>query len=138
MPYNTALNSKGAMEQYPLEMIYNQIPLLFIELLGREVERLNDDDKSFGISKKRHLGIFYTNAILASKLAEDCVALLDGVVIPKVLEPSSGNGIFIYAYLEAIRKRRKNLTELDFQNIINSCFLVDIDNLAIESFLATF
>lgn len=126
------------LELFSVGENFPRFPLQKIELLGQEVERINENDKSYGISKKRHLGIYYTNAFLAKKLAEDCVAQLDDIKVPKVLEPSSGNGIFIYAYLEAIMVRRPKMSLLEFQEIIDSCFLVDIDELAIDAFLNSF
>ena len=117
---------------------FQRFPLQKIENLGQEVERLHENDKSYGISKKRHLGIYYTNALLAKKLAKDCVAQLDDKKVPKVLEPSSGNGIFIYAYLEAMLTRRPKLSPIEFQEIIDSCYLVDIDQLAIDTFQNSF
>ena len=123
---------------FPFDENFPRIPLQSIEQLGQEVERFHENDKSYGISKRRHLGIYYTNALLAKKLAEDCVAQLDDIRVPRVLEPSSGNGIFIYAYLEAMMTRRPKLSPLEFQEIINSCYLVDIDQLAIDTFLNSF
>lgn len=102
----------------------------FAEFLGELYQLFLGSDKGFGVSKKRDLGIYFTNRHLCDRLTRDAFLALKPSRIPRFLEPAAGMGAFVFAYLRATLDDPIFLQTVGAnirQEILDSMFLVEKD-----------
>ncbi len=104
-----------------------------IEMIGLAHQKKKEKQKFSHTDKRKHNGIYYTNYVIAKRIAEDTLSLFNGKFNPTkhtFLEPCSGHGIFAIAYLDTIFETNKEYLN-QVQIIVNNMYFADIDKEAI-------
>lgn len=104
-----------------------------VELIGLTHQKRKEKVVISHTDERKHNGIYYTNYVIAKRLAEDTIDLFGDTFDPTqltFLEPCSGTGIFAIAYLDVIFQRNKKYLN-KAQQIINNLYFADIDSEAI-------
>lgn len=105
-----------------------------IELIGLAHQKKKEKQTLSNTDERKHNGIYYTNYVIAKRLAEDTLSLFGEKFDPTLLtflEPCSGSGIFAIAYLDAVFQVNKEYLH-KAQKIVDNMYFADIDKDAID------
>lgn len=95
------------------------------------MKNLYDYEKTLTKDKKKKQGITYTPKEVVSYINEKCLSLWDGEVPPRVIDFSSGTGVFLVDMAEKIRDRYQITIEEVYEKYI---YANDLDSEAIKIF----
>lgn len=109
-------------------------PLKTFQLIGLIHQKNKEDIKLFNTDERKHYGIFYTDYNLAYLITKITLSNYDKdqLLNLKYLEPCSGTGIFVIAFIDYIFDNNKFISRKQIQKVINNIFCADIDAGAIE------
>lgn len=105
-----------------------------VELIGYLHQKSKEDEKISNTDKRKHFGIYYTPYSIARQLAKELVEneTIEDILNKKFLEPCSGIGIFIIAYIDEVIESKKIKDQKIIQKIIDNIYYADIDQEAVE------
>lgn len=83
----------------------------------------NDEISNINVVKTKDYGAFYTPFWLAYELLERSLKIINFINL-KIVDPSCGEGVFIIAYLEYLKKNKVIIDE----KVISNLYAFDIDN----------
>lgn len=104
-----------------------------IELIGLIHQKRKENAIISNTDERKHNGIYYTNYVIAKRLAEDTIGLFENSFDPvklTFLEPCSGTGIFAIAYLDTVFQLNDKYLKTA-QKIIDNLYFADIDGEAL-------
>jgi len=108
-------------------------PVKIVEVIGILHQKEKEENKIGNTNERKHLGIFYTDYALARFIVQETLRskLLDPTHAT-FLEPCSGIGNFIIAYLDEVFSKKKEKSESYIQQVVNKIYCADIDSEAID------
>jgi len=108
--------------------------IALVEFIGLLHQKRKEKVVISGTNERKHYGIYYTPYSIARVLANNALNLLPQNANPSLLtflEPCSGAGIFVIAYLDAIKDKFPRQFKANLPKIINNIYCADIDGEAI-------
>lgn len=108
-------------------------PIQLLQLIGITHQKKKEKNKLYKTNERKHYGIFYTDYAIARLITKKTLNQLNFDVLSnyKFLEPCSGTGIFVIAYIDEVFSRKVDLSQKDAQKIIDNIYCADIDEEAI-------
>jgi len=112
---------------------YDDSPLSTFLRAGHQHEKEVAAVKLSTTTYRRHHGIYYTPYSIAKKIFDDLFKLDKNLSIKSTfLDPCSGHGIFIIAYIDLVVEKFKLSKQTDFQDTMDRIYYADIDPTAIK------
>lgn len=120
---------KSLCKHEPIDLIK------IIQLIGLMHQKRKQKNIIAKTDERKHHGIYYTDYAIAKYIAKTTLSFISSKKeLSKLnfLEPCSGIGIFVFAYIDCIFERINKISKNQAQNIINNIFCSDIDPEAIN------
>lgn len=101
-----------------------------LDLILNKYQYLKENEKFSKISKRKELGIYYTNFKIAYQITEETLKFNNKDFNKiKFFEPCAGLGIFVITYLEYIYNNP--MKNVNIKDIVKNIYIADIDSEAI-------
>jgi Alw26I/Eco31I/Esp3I family type II restriction m6 adenine DNA methyltransferase len=115
------------------EILQNLEPVVIVELIGILHQKEKESETFANTNERKHLGIFYTDYRLARFITKETLKFKKiDPTRSTFLEPCSGTGNFVIAYLDEVLQLKQNQTKDYIQKVVNNIYCADIDKAAIE------
>ena len=110
----------------------NSVRLL--SLIGIMHQKRKESTQLYNTNERKHYGIYYTDYEIARLIAKEALVNLNfnQLINSKFLEPCSGTGAFVIAYIDEVLSKSKKYSKKDVQKIIDNIYCADIDKEAVR------